>query len=116
MTSIKLVAFAAEAVLTVIIVIAATLRVHDAPAMYGWRGFIAMAISTTATTLVLGLGVWSIFYRLSTRASRSHDAAAPSERSVSLRQPTRDAQYGPQSANANALSSGGSGAPKNSRR
>ena len=92
MTSIKLVAFAAEAVLTVIIVIAATLRVHDAPAMYGWRGFIAMAISTTATTLVLGLGVWSIFYRLSTRASRSHDAAAPSERSVSLRQPTRDAQ------------------------
>ena len=95
MTWIKLVAFGAEAVLTVVIVIAATLRVHDAPALYGWRGFIALAVSTTAVTLVLGLGVWSILYRLSTKASRDQDATAPLESgTLSLQRKTGNADRG----------------------
>ena len=79
MTWIKLVAFGAEALLTFVIVIAATLRIHDAPALYGWRGMLALAVSTAAVTLVAGLGVWSILYRLSTKATRDQDATAPLE-------------------------------------
>jgi uncharacterized protein (DUF2235 family) len=77
MTWIKLLAFSTEALLTFVIVIAATLRVDDAPAVYGWRGMLAVAVSTAAVTLVAGLGIWSLAYRLSTRASRDHDARAP---------------------------------------
>jgi hypothetical protein len=92
MTWIKLAAFLSEAVLTVVIVIAATLRIHDAPALYGWRGLIALAVSITAVTIVLGLAVWSILYRLSTKASRDQDAVAPLESgTLSLQQKMGDA-------------------------
>jgi hypothetical protein len=74
MTWVKLLAFTTEALLTFVIVIAATLRVDEAPAVYGWRGMVAVAVSTVAATIVIGLGAWSIGYRLSTRASRDHEA------------------------------------------
>ena len=79
MTWIKLAAFGAEAILTFVIVIAATLRIDEAPEFYGWRGLLALAVSTTAVTIVAGLGIWSILYRLSTKASRDHDVRAPVE-------------------------------------
>jgi hypothetical protein len=77
MTSIKLVAFIGEALLTVVIVIAATLRIHEAPELYGWRGLVALAVSVTTVTIVLVLGVWSLVYRWTTKAHRDHDAVAP---------------------------------------
>jgi len=79
MTSIKLVAFIGEAALTVIIVVAATLSIHQAPEIYGWRGLLALAVTMTTASIVLVLGVWSALYRLSTKAHRDHDAAAPLE-------------------------------------
>ena len=92
MTWIKLVAFGSEAILTVVIVIAATLRIHDAPELYGWRGLVALAVSITAVTIVLGLIVWSILYRLSTKASRDQDATAPLESgTLSLQRKTGNA-------------------------
>jgi hypothetical protein len=53
------------------------LRVDEAPAVYGWRGMLAVAVSTAAVTLAAGLGIWSLAYRLSTKASRDQDARAP---------------------------------------
>ena len=84
MTWIKLAAFGAEALLTFVIVIAATLRIDETPALYGWRGVLALAVSTTAVTIVAGLGIWSFVYRLSTQASRDHDVIAPVEPPPSL--------------------------------
>jgi hypothetical protein len=93
MTWAKLIAFSAEALLTFVIVIAATLSVHEAPAAYGWRGLVAVTASMTAGAIVVVLVVWSILYRLSTRAARDHDAVAPIEpRSLSLQQHTGDVQ------------------------
>jgi hypothetical protein len=79
MTSIKLVAFIGEAALTVVIVVAATLSIHQAPEIYGWRGLLALAVTMTTASIVFVLGVWSALYRLSTKAHRDHDAAAPLE-------------------------------------
>ena len=79
MTSIKLVAFIGEALLTVMIVIAATLRIHDMPEFYGWRGLLALAVTTATMLLVLVLGVWSAVYRWLTRAHRDHDAVSTVE-------------------------------------
>ena len=45
MTSIKLIAFIGEGALTFVIVIVATLRIHSAPELYGWRGLLALAVS-----------------------------------------------------------------------
>jgi uncharacterized protein (DUF2235 family) len=85
MTSIKLVAFIGEALLTVVIVMAATLSIHDAPELYGWRGLVALAVTTTTAMIVLMLGVWSVLYRWSTKAHRDHDAVATVEpRALSL--------------------------------
>jgi uncharacterized protein (DUF2235 family) len=79
MTLIKLIAFIGESALTFLIVIVATLRIHSAPAPYGWRGVLAVAISTATVSIVAGLGVWSVLYRLSTKAKREHDTAAATE-------------------------------------
>lgn len=93
MTSIKLVAFIGEALLTVVIVMTATLRIHDAPELYGWRGLLALAVTTTTVMIVLVLGVWSVLYRWSTKAHRDHDAVAPVDpRSLPLRQHAEDAR------------------------
>jgi uncharacterized protein (DUF2235 family) len=93
MTSIKLVAFGAEAVLTLFIVLAATLRVHEAPEAYGWRGLIAFAVSTTVVAVMAGLGIWSVLYRLSTKASKDHDARQSIEQHpLSLQQKAGDAR------------------------
>ena len=72
-------AFIGEAALTVVIVLAATLSVHQAPEMYGWRGLFAVAVTMTTASIVLVLGVWSVLYRWSTKAHRDHDAAVPLE-------------------------------------
>jgi hypothetical protein len=79
MTLIKFVAFCGEAILTFVIVIVATLCVHDAPEMYGWRGVIALLVSLVAMAIVVGLIIWSVLYRLSTKATRDHDAVSPTE-------------------------------------
>ena len=79
MTSIKLVAFIGEALLTVVIVMAATLGIHEAPELYGWRGLLALAVTTTTVMVVVVLGVWSVLYRWSKRAHRDRDAVAPVE-------------------------------------
>ena len=93
MTCIKVAAFSIEAALTFVIVIAATLRIHEAPQLYGWRGLLALMVSLTAGTIVVGLGIWSVIYRVTTKATRDHDATAPVEApTLSLRQHTGDAQ------------------------
>ena len=93
MTSTKLVAFSVEGVLTFVIVIAATLQVHDAPELYGWRGLLALMVSLAAGTIFVGLVIWSVIYRVSTKATRDHDATAPMEApTLSLQQHTGDAQ------------------------
>ena len=93
MTWIKVIAFLAEGALTFVIVIASTLRIHNAPELYGWRGLLALAVSTTTVTIVLALGIWSMLYRWSTKARRDHDAAAPVEpRPLSLQENAGDAQ------------------------
>jgi uncharacterized protein (DUF2235 family) len=93
MTSIKVAALSVEGVLTFVIVIAATLRVHDAPQLYGWRGLLALMVSLTAGAIVVGLGIWSVVYRLTTKATRDHDVAAPIEpRTLSLQQNAGDVQ------------------------
>jgi hypothetical protein len=79
MTSVKMVAFTGEALLTIVIVMAATLSVHEAPEMYGWRGLLALAVTATTATIVVVLGAWSVLYRWSTKAHRDHDAGAPVE-------------------------------------
>ncbi len=89
MTLIKLIAFVAEGLLTFVIVIVATIRIHAAPEMYGWRGLLALAISITTFVIVAGLGVWSAAYRVSTRARREHDSVASHE--ISLQHHPRDA-------------------------
>jgi hypothetical protein len=90
MTLIKLIAFIGEGLLTFIIVIVATLRIHSAPELYGWRGLVSLAVSIAAFTIVAGLGIWSALYRVSTRARREHDAVASHE--ISLQHHTRDAK------------------------
>jgi uncharacterized protein (DUF2235 family) len=93
MTSIKVVAFSVAGVLTFVIVIAATLRIHDAPELYGWRGLLALMVSLTAGAIFVGLGIWSVIYRVSTKATRDHDATAPIEAPpLSLQENTSDAQ------------------------
>jgi len=79
MTSIKLVAFIGEALLTIVIVMAATLNIHEAPELYGWRGLLALAVTTTTAMIVLVLGVWSVLYRWSKKAQRDRGAVAPVE-------------------------------------
>ena len=89
MTWIKLAAFSTGVALTLAIVTAATLRVHNSPELFGWRGLLALAVSLTTFTIVVGLGVWSVLYRWSTKASRDNDALAPGEpRQLSLQQHT----------------------------
>jgi hypothetical protein len=80
MTCIKLVAFLGEGALTFVIVVAASLRIHNAPELYGWRGLLALTVFATTVMIILVLGIWSFLYRLSTRAHRDHDAVAPIER------------------------------------
>jgi hypothetical protein len=79
MTSIKVVALSVEGALTLVIVIAATLRIHETPQPYGWRGALALIVSLSASTIVVGLGIWSAIYRVTTKATRDHDASAPVE-------------------------------------
>jgi len=90
MTLIKLVALIGEGLLTFVIVIVATLQIHRAPQLYGWRGLLVLAVSIGTFTIVAGLGVWSTLYRVSTKARRKHDAVAAHE--ISLPQHTRDAK------------------------
>ena len=90
MTLIKLIAFIGEGLLTFVIVIVATLRIHSAPEVYGWRGLLALAISIATFAIVAGLGVWSAAYRVTTRAKREHDAGA--SRETSLPQRTHNAR------------------------
>jgi uncharacterized protein (DUF2235 family) len=90
MTLIKLIAFIGEGLLTFVIVIVATLQIHSAPQLYGWRGLLVLAVSIGTLTIVAGLGVWSTLYRVSTKARRKHDAVAAHE--ISLQQHTRDAK------------------------
>jgi len=93
MTLIKLIAFIGEGALTFVVVIAATLRIHSAPELYGWRGLLALAVSIAAFAIVTGLGVWSVLYRLSTKARRDHDAVAAREsHQLPLQQHTHDAR------------------------
>jgi hypothetical protein len=88
MTLVKFVAFCSEAILTFVIVLVATVRIHGAPEVYGWRGLIALFVTLTAVTIVVGLGIWSVFYRLSTKATRDHDPVKPAEpQPVSLPEP-----------------------------
>jgi uncharacterized protein (DUF2235 family) len=90
MTWIKVIAFSAEGFLTLAILFAATVRVHDAPELYGWRGLLALTVSITTVTIVVGLAIWSIVYRLSTKASKGRDAAASKEsQALSLQEGTR---------------------------
>ena len=49
MTLIKLIAFIGEGALTFVVVIVATLRIHSAPELYGWRGLLALAVSIAAS-------------------------------------------------------------------
>ena len=93
MTWIKLAAFSTGVALMLAIVTAATLRVHNSPELFGWRGLLALAVSLTTFTIVVGLGVWSVLYRWSTKVSRDNDALAPREpRHLSLRQHTEQSQ------------------------
>ena len=90
MTLIKLIAFISESALTFLIVIVATMQIHTAPAPYGWRGLLAVVISTATVAVVAGLGIWSGLYRLSTKARREHDTVAPHEPQFALQERTRD--------------------------
>jgi|RhiMethySRZTD1v2_1073278.scaffolds.fasta_scaffold01551_17 uncharacterized protein (DUF2235 family) len=83
MTWVKLVGFAAEGVLTLVIVAAATLRVYVVPTSYGWRGLIVLAISLVAGLIFGGLTVGSIAYRAITGASRREPDVSADSRTVS---------------------------------
>ena len=63
MTSVKLTGFIGEAVLTLGIVTAATIRIFEDPTIYGWRGLLVLAISIVAGLILGGLTVGSIVYR-----------------------------------------------------
>ena len=86
MTLIKLIAFIGEGALTFVIVIVASLRIHSSPELYGWRGLVAVTVSMVVCAIVVGLGVWSVLCRLSTKARRDHDAVAKESHQVSLTQ------------------------------
>jgi hypothetical protein len=79
MTWIKVIAFSGAGLLTLAIAIAGTVRVHEAPELYGWRGLLTLAVSIGSVTIFAVLGIWSIIYRLSTKASKGHDAVARKE-------------------------------------
>jgi uncharacterized protein (DUF2235 family) len=88
MTWVKLVGFFGEGVLTLVIVAAATLRIYDAPTMYGWRGLVALAISLVAGLILGGLTFGSIVYRTITGTARRHAGVSADSRSVPLTEST----------------------------
>jgi uncharacterized protein (DUF2235 family) len=83
MTWIKLAAFIAEGVLTLVVVAAATLRIYEAPIGYGWRGLIVLAISIVAGLIFGGLTVGSIAYRTITGTAKRPAEESADSRSVS---------------------------------
>jgi hypothetical protein len=50
----------------------------------------AVVVSTSTFALVAGLGVWSVLYRLSTKAKREHDTVH--EPQLALQEDTRNVQ------------------------
>jgi hypothetical protein len=92
MTFVKMLGFLAGGALTMIITAAATLRIYAAPEMYGWRGLIALAITTTGGIIVGGLSLWSFLYRFATKAVRSRSGAvSPDSHSISLQESAGEA-------------------------
>jgi uncharacterized protein (DUF2235 family) len=63
MTWVKLVGFIGGGLVTLAIGTVATVRIYDAPTLYGWRGLIALVISVVAGLILGGLTVGSIAYR-----------------------------------------------------
>jgi uncharacterized protein (DUF2235 family) len=87
MTWVKLIGFAGEAMLTLGIATAATIRIFEAPTSYGWRGLVALAISLVAGLVLGGLTVGWIVYRRITGKIRNIDVSADSH-SVPLTEST----------------------------
>jgi uncharacterized protein (DUF2235 family) len=92
MTWVKLGGFIAEALLTLAIVTLATVRILEAPVGYGWRGFIALAISLVAGLILGGLTVGSIVYRTITGAARRHEHVSADSRTFSLSESTGESR------------------------
>jgi uncharacterized protein (DUF2235 family) len=92
MTWVKLAAFIAEGALTLAIVTAATIRIYAAPDVYGWRGFVALAISLVAGLILGGLTVGSLVYRTVTGSGRSQAEASADSRTLSLSESTGDSR------------------------
>ena len=89
MTWVKLGGFIAEGLLTLAIVTMATIRIYEAPMLYGWRGLIALAISIVAGLILGGLTVGSIAYRTITgKVQRQAEISADSRTTLSLSEST----------------------------
>jgi uncharacterized protein (DUF2235 family) len=87
MTWVKLTGFIGEALLTLGIVTAATIRIFEDPTIYGWRGLVVLAISIVAGLILGGLTVGSIVYRRITGKVPRVDVSADSH-SVPLTEST----------------------------
>jgi hypothetical protein len=88
MTWVKILAFAAEAALTLAIVTAATVRIYAAPDAYGWRGVVALAVSLIGGLILGGLTIGSLLYRALTGTARSQDEASADSRTFSFSEST----------------------------
>jgi uncharacterized protein (DUF2235 family) len=87
MTWVKLIGFIGEAMLTLGIAGAATIRIFEDPTIYGWRGLVVLTISIVAGLILGGLTVGSIVYRRITGKVPRVDVSADS-RSVPLTEST----------------------------
>jgi hypothetical protein len=89
MTWVKLGGFIGETLLTLAIGTVATVRIYEAPMLYGWRGLIALVISVVAGLILGGLTVGSIAYRTITgTVQRPADVSADSRTTLSLSEST----------------------------
>jgi hypothetical protein len=64
MTGLKFVAFFAEAVLSVAVVLAASYQLAVDPSGIGWRGLLALFLTTFTLVAIVGVGIWGVVYRM----------------------------------------------------
>ena len=92
MTWVKIIAFVAEAALTLGIATAATVRIYVTPDAYGWRGVIALGISLVAGLILGGLTIGSLLYRAVTGTARSQVEVSADSRTLSLSESTGESR------------------------
>jgi uncharacterized protein (DUF2235 family) len=67
MTLLKFVGFFTELMLAGVVVLAASYELFVNPSGIGWRGLLALFVTTATLLGVVGIGVWAVVYRLLSR-------------------------------------------------